>query len=60
MKIKVFLIITLIFGVLAIAFGAIMHYAFDLFTLPVAGVFTAGIGCVVGSTMNLIFYKDLY
>ena len=59
MKMKLFLIITLILGILAIAFGAIMQYVFDLFTLPVAGVVAVGAGCVVGSVMNLIFYKDL-
>jgi len=57
---KLFLIIVFILGVLGIAFGAIMQYVFDLFTLPVACVVAAGVGCVVGSVMNLIFYKDLY
>lgn len=60
MKIKLFLIITLVLGILGIAFGAIMQYVFDSFTLPVACVVAAGAGCAVGSVMNLIFYKDLY
>ena len=57
MKKKLFLIITLILGILGIAFGAIMQYAFDLFTFPVACVVATGSGCVVGSVMNLIFIK---
>lgn len=60
MKMKLFLITILILGLLAIAFGAIMQYIFDLFTLPVACVVAAGVGCVVSSVMSLIFYKDLY
>ena len=59
MKIKLFLTITLILGILAIAFGAIMQYVVGLFTLPIECTISAGVGCVVGSVMNLIFYKDL-
>lgn len=59
MNIKIFLIVVLILGILAIAFGAIMQYVFDLFTLPVACVVSAGVGCVVSSVMNLILYRDL-
>lgn len=60
MKMKLFLTITLILGILAIAFGVIMQYVFGLFTLPIACTVSAGVGCVVSSAMSLIFYKDLY
>ena len=57
---KRFLIIILIIGILAIGFGVVMQYVFDLFTLPVACVVSAGVGCVVSSTLNLLLYKYLY
>ena len=36
-----------------------MQYVVGLFTLPIECTISAGVGCVVGSVMNLIFYKDL-
>ena len=59
MNIKLFLWIILIIGVFGLAFGIVMNFAFNLFTLPIACVVSVSVGLIISAIINLLLHRDL-